>query len=72
MGSVPIFSELWIFRESSSGVCFYHKSIGLGWSSGGKLDTENYGFEVGASKLFNNLTTSPKKIGKCPYFTEVP
>jgi hypothetical protein len=41
---------------------------GLGWESGGKLDGQNYGFDRGASKLFNNSTTSPAKIGKCPYF----
>jgi len=30
---------------------------GLGWASGGKLAGENYGFDVGESKLFNNSTT---------------
>ena len=40
----------------------------LGWSSGGKLDGEDYCFKIGASKLFNNSITSPTKYGKCPYF----
>ena len=30
---------------------------GLGWSGGGRLEGENYRFDIGASKLFNNSTT---------------
>ena len=37
----------------------YRGFWGLGWSNGRKLEGENYGFDVGASKLFNNSTTSP-------------
>jgi hypothetical protein len=33
--------------------------LGIGLVKWRKLDGENYGFEVGASKLFNNSTTSP-------------
>jgi hypothetical protein len=40
----------------------------LGWSGGGRLDGENYGFEVGTSKLFNNSTTFPKKIWEVSLF----
>ena len=42
--------------------------LGVGLSKEGKLDGEDYCFEIGASKSFNNLTTSPTKYGKCPYF----
>jgi hypothetical protein len=31
---------------------------GLDWGSGGKLDGQNYRFEIGVSKLFSNSTTS--------------
>jgi hypothetical protein len=35
----------------------------LGWAGGGKLDGENYGFDVRVSKLFGNSTTSlPSKL----------
>jgi len=32
---------------------------GLGWSGGGKLEGQNYRFEIGAPKLLNNSTTLP-------------
>jgi len=42
---------------------------GVGWANLREIGRgENYGFDIGASKLFNNSTTSPTKIGKCPYF----
>jgi hypothetical protein len=31
--------------------------LGLDWLSGGKLDGEDYCFEIGASKLLNNSIT---------------
>jgi hypothetical protein len=37
----------------------FERFWGLGWAGGGKLDGQHYRFEVGASKLFNNSTTSP-------------
>jgi hypothetical protein len=44
---------------------------GVGWESGGKLDRENYGFEVGTSKLVNNSTTSLPNMGSVPNFLKV-
>ena len=32
---------------------------GIGLCRGGEIGGGNFGFEIGASELFNNLTTSP-------------
>jgi hypothetical protein len=36
----------------------------MSWAGGGKLGGQNYRFEIGALKLFNNATTFPL-ILKC-------
>jgi len=62
---IVIYKEILNNPDKFCGCCekFSQSGIKLGfweldWSGGGKLEGQNYRFEIGASKLLNNLITS--------------